>query len=55
MAIGRVLGATAVIGAAGLGYSYVEATRRFVVREFEVPVLPEPLQSASLLLHLKFF
>ncbi|HPU13399.1 MAG TPA: metallophosphoesterase [Aeromicrobium sp.] len=49
MAIGRVLGATAVIGAAGLGYSYVEATRRFVVREFEVPVLPAGARPVRLL------
>src|SRR5690606_29505832 len=31
---------TTALGLGALAYSYVEATRRFVVREFTVPVLP---------------
>ncbi len=40
MGLGRALTTTAVLGLGTLAYSYVEATRRFVVREFTVPVLP---------------
>lgn len=40
MRLGRLLTATTALGLGVVGYSYVEATRRFVVREFTVPVLP---------------
>ena len=39
MDFARLASGAAALGAAGLGYSYFEATRRFVVREFTVPVL----------------
>lgn len=41
MGLGRVVAAVGVVGAGGLAYSYLEATRRFVVREVTVPVLPQ--------------
>jgi len=47
MALGRLLAATTALGLGTLGYSYLEASRRFVVREFTAPVLPaghEPLR-----------
>ncbi|GAA3537617.1 metallophosphoesterase [Aeromicrobium flavum] len=47
MGLGRRLGATAALGIGTLGYSYLEATRRFVVREVTAPVLPaghEPIR-----------
>ncbi len=43
----RLLGATAALGLGTLAYSWVEATRRFVVRELSAPVLPpgsEPIR-----------
>ncbi|WP_269304294.1 metallophosphoesterase [Aeromicrobium sp. HA] len=47
MRLTRLLGATTALGLGTLAYSYVEATRRFVVREFTAPVLPaghEPIR-----------
>lgn len=40
MNLGRWIGGTVALGAAGLAYSYVEATRLFTVRHVTVPVLP---------------
>lgn len=40
MGLGRLLTATTALGLGTLAYSYVEATRRFVVREVTAPVLP---------------
>lgn len=40
MRLGRLVTATTALGLGTLAYSYVEATRRFVVREVTVPVLP---------------
>jgi len=40
MRLARLLTATTALGLGTLAYSYVEATRRFVVREVTAPVLP---------------
>lgn len=51
MVLGRVVGAGVTVGAGVLGYSWFEATHRFVVREFTAAVLP-PGSAPLRVLHL---